>query len=132
MSEEDFNEQFYDLAQSDKSVSGETWLSNKVNGEVRTVGELPQLNVPLRELFQPPRTFFTTEMSGFYGISPPGVQEGDKLAFLFPPVYMAFILRPSGEYFQMVGPCIVPPCLRDSALEKLYSPTSVGDEFVII
>lgn len=132
MSEEDFNKQFYDLAHSDESVSGETWLSNKVNGEVRTVGELPHLNRPFRELFSPPRTFFTTETSGFYGISPPGVQEGDTLAFLFPPVYMAFILRHSGEYFQMVGPCIVPPRLRDRALQKLYSPTSVGDEFVII
>ena len=132
MSEEDFNEQFYDLAQSKKSVSGETWLSNIVSSETRTVGELPRLDIPFRELFQPPRTFFTTKTSGFYGISPPGVQEGDELAFLFPPVYMAFILRPSGEYFQMVGPCIVPPRLRDSALEKLYTPTSEGDEFVII
>ena len=132
LSEEEFNDQFYDLAQSEKSVSGETWLSNVVRGEVRKVKELPQLNIPLRELFQPPRTFFTTKTSGFYGISPPGVQKGDKLAFLFPQAYMAFILRPSDENFHMVGPCIVPPCLRDRALEKLYSPTYEGDEFVII
>ena len=132
ISEEDFDEQFYDLAQSEKSVSGETWLSNVARGEVRTVRELPRLNIPLRELFQPPRTFFTTKTSGFYGISPPGVQKGDKLAFLFPQAYMAFILRPSGEHFHMVGPCIVPPRLWDRALENLYSPTSVGDEFVII
>ena len=132
MSEVDFKEQFYDLAQSEKSVTGETWLSNIVSGEVRTVGELPQLNIPLRDLFQPPRTFFNPRTSGFYGISPPGVQEGDKLAFLFPQAYMAFILRPSGEKFHMVGPCIVPPRLRDRALEKLYSPTYEGDEFVII
>lgn len=132
MSEEDFNEQFYDLAQSEKSVSGETWLSSVVRGQVRTVRELPQLNIPLRELFQPPRTFFTTKTSGFYSISPPGVQEGDKLAFLFPQAYMAFILRPSGENFHMVGPCIVPPRLRDRALEKLYTPAYEGDEFVII
>ena len=132
VSEEEFNEQFYDLAQSEKSVSDETWLSNMVGGEVRTVGELPQLNIPLRELFQPPRTFFTTKTSELYGISPPGVQEGDKLAFLFPQAYMAFILRPSGENFCMVGPCIVPPRLRDGALEKSYSPINKGDEFVII
>ena len=132
ISEEEFNEQFYDLAQSEKNVSGETWLSNVARGEVRTVKELPQLNIPLRELFQPPRTFFTTKTSGFYGISPPGVQEGDKLAFLFPQAYMAFILRPSGGISHMVGPCIVPPRLRDRALEKLYSASYEGDEFVII
>ena len=132
ISEENFNEQFYDLAQSEKSVIGETWLSNIMRGEVLIIRELPQLNIPLRELFQPPRTFFTTGTSGFYGISPPGVQEGDKLAFLFPQAYMAFILRPSGENFHIVGPCIVPPRLRDRALENLYSPTYEGDEFVVI
>ena len=45
---------------------------------------------------------------------------------------MAFILRPSGEHFHMVGPCIVPPRLRDGALEKSYSPAYERDEFVII
>lgn len=45
---------------------------------------------------------------------------------------MAFILRPAGKHFQVVGPCIVSPRLRDEALEKVCSPTSVGDEFVII
>ena len=132
VSEEEFNNQFYDLVQSEKAVSSKTWLRNAVWGEPRTVKGIPQLNIPLRELFQPPRTFFTTKTSGFYGISPPGVQKGDKLAFLFPQAYMAFILRPSGENFQMVGPCIVPPRLRDSALENLYSPTYKGDEFVLI
>ena len=132
MSEEDFNEHFYDLAQSEKSVSGETWLSNTVSGEVWTVRELPQLDIPLRELFRPPRTFFTTESSGCYGIGPAGVQKGDKLAFLFPPVYMAFILRPSGAYFQTVGPCIVPPRLRVIALKNLCSLRSKRDKFVII
>lgn len=72
MSEVDFNEQFHDLAHSEKSLSGATWLSNLVSGEVRTVRELPQLNVLLRELLQPPRISFTTETSGFYGISPLG------------------------------------------------------------
>ena len=120
LSEEDFDEKFCDLAQSEKSVSGETWLSNMHSGEVRTVRELPDLRfiTPLDKLFQPPRAFFTTETSGFYGISPSGVRKGDKLAFLFPHAYIAFILRPSGEYFQMVGPCIVPPRLRDRALDK--------------
>ena len=96
MSEEDFDEQFYDLAQSEKSVSGETWLSNVARGEARTVRELPRLNIPLRELFQPPRTFFTTKTSGFYGISPPGVQKGDKLAFLLPQAYtLSFYALPA-------------------------------------
>ena len=45
---------------------------------------------------------------------------------------MAFILRPSGENFYMVGPCIVPPRLRDRALENSYPQTYEGDEFVII
>ena len=132
LSEEDFNEQFYELAQSKKSVSGETWLSSVFRDEVQTVKKLPQLKSPFSKLFQPPRTFFTTKTSGFYGISPPGVQDEDKLAFLFPQAYMAFILRPSGKNFHMVGPCIVPPRLRDGALEKFYSPTYEGDEFVII
>jgi hypothetical protein len=86
----------------------------------------------MRELFQPPRSFFTTATSGFYGISLPGVQKGDKLVFLFPQVYTAFILRPSGDNYQMVGPCIVPPRLRDRALENLYSPAYEGDKFVIV
>ena len=132
ISEEDFNEQFYDLAQSEKSVSGGTWLSNTVRGKVRTVRELPQLDIPLRELFQSPKTFFTTERSGCYGISPRGVQKGDKLAFLFPPIYMTFILRPSGEYFQTVGPYILPPRLRDIALKKLCSLRCEEDKFVIV
>ena len=123
MSKEGFDEQFYDLAQSEKSVSDETWLSSVARGEVQTVRELPQLNIPLKEIFQPPRTFFITKMSRFYGISPPGVQKGDQLAFLFPQAYMASILRHSGENFHVVGPCTVPPRLRDRALEKLYSPT---------
>ena len=132
MSGEDFNKQFYDLAQSEESVSGETWLSNMVRGEVRTVGELPQLNIPLRELFQPPRTFFTTGTSVFYGISSPGVQKGEKLAFLFPQACMAFILRASGGNFHMLGPCIVPPRLRDGALEKSYFPTYEGKGFMVM
>ncbi|KAF2096020.1 HET-domain-containing protein [Rhizodiscina lignyota] len=132
VSEEELDEQFYDLAQSEKSITGSAWLSNVLKGEARTVGKLPQLNIPIGHLFGPQRTFFTTKTSGFYGVSPPRVQEGDKLAFLFPQAYMAFILRPSGENFRMVGPCIVPPRLRDRALEKLHSPTYEGDEIVII
>ena len=115
MSEEEFDEQFYNLAGSENPITGETRYSNILMGEDR-LEELPQLNKPMRELFEPPRSFFTTAVSGFYGISPPGVQEGDKLVFLFPQVYMAFVLRPSGDNYQMVGPCIVPLRLRDRAL----------------
>jgi hypothetical protein len=45
---------------------------------------------------------------------------------------MAFILRPSGENFKMVGPCTVPPRLRDRALENLHTTTYEGDEIVVI
>jgi hypothetical protein len=131
MSEEEFDKQFYNLAGSEKPITGETRYSNILRGEAR-LGELPQLNIPMRELFKPPRSFFTTAMSGFYGISPPGVQEGDKLVFLFPQVYMAFILRPSANNYQMVCPCIVPPRLRDRALENLHSLAYEGDKFTII
>lgn len=132
VSEQEFDEQFYHLAQTERNMSGETWLSNLLKNNVRNPTELPQLNVPVRELFQPPRTFFTTRTSGFYGIGPPGVREGDKFAFLFPQAYMAFILRPLGENFCMVGPCIVPPRLRDRALEIFESSVNDGDELVII
>jgi hypothetical protein len=131
MSEEEFDEQFYYLAGSEKPMTGETWTLNGLWRKVR-IGDLPQLNIPMRELFKPPRSFFTTATSGFYGISPPGVQKGDKLVFLFPQVYTAFILRPSGDNYQMIGPCIVPPRLRDRALENLHSPAYEGDKFVII
>ena len=83
MSEEEFDEQFYNLAGSENPITGQTRYSNILMGEDR-LEELPQLNKPMRELFEPPRSFFTTAVSGFYGISPPGVQEGDKLVFLFP------------------------------------------------
>ncbi len=131
MSEEEFDEQFYNLAGSEKPITGERRYSDILRGEAR-LGDLPQLNIPMRELFEPPRSFFTTLTSGFYGISPSGVQEGDKLVLLFPQVYMAFILRPSGDNYQMVCPCIVPPRLRDRTLMSLNSLAYEGDKFTII
>ncbi len=132
VSKEEFDEQFFDITQSDKSMTGENWVSNAMRGAVRNIKDLPPLNQPIRYFYRPQRTFFTTRTSGFYGLSVQGVKEGDKLAFLFPRAYMAFILRPVGENFRMLGPCIVPPCLRDRALRRFLTPAYQKDTFVII
>ncbi|KAF4630857.1 hypothetical protein G7Y89_g7278 [Cudoniella acicularis] len=63
MSKEEFDKQFYNLAGSEYPITGETRYSNILRGKDR-LEELP-----------------------FYGISPPRVQEGDKLVFLFPQCY---------------------------------------------
>lgn len=131
MSEEEFNEQFYRVAGSDEPMTGDTWVSKRLNGQVKE-RNAPQLGISMHRLFEPPRSFFTTATSGFYGISSPGVRKGDKLVFLFPPVYMAFIIRPVGDNYQMLGPCLVPPGLRDRTLEKLRAHANEGEKFVFI
>jgi hypothetical protein len=56
MSEEEFDEQFFALAQSEKSISGQTWGLNTLRAEYRTVA-LPQLNKPMSTLFGPQGLF---------------------------------------------------------------------------
>lgn len=55
MSEEEFDEQFYNLAASENPITGETRYSKILRGEDR-LEELPQLSKPMRELFKPPRS----------------------------------------------------------------------------
>jgi hypothetical protein len=131
MSDEEFDDQFFYFTGGVTPITGETWILNKMGGTARS-GNYSELNIAMTELFKPPKSFFTTAMSGFYGIGPPGVQEGDKLVLLFPEVYMAFIIRPFGDSYQMLGPCIVPPRLRDKFLEDLHSSTYKLEELVIV
>lgn len=131
ISDEEFDKQFYDLAGGRDPIKGQDWHEKYKKGEVE-LKLFAEVNVSMNALFKPLRSFFTTTTHSFYGISPPGIEEKDKLVFLFPPVYMAFILRPCGENYKMVGPCIVPPKLRDRVLELLSSSKHVPDKFVIV
>lgn len=61
-----------------------------------------------------------TQSSDLYGIALRGVRKGDKLIFLFPPLYMAFILRPHGNTYRMLGAIFVPPRARNRYMDKQF------------
>ena len=90
------------------------------------------LEITFKFLFNAPKVFFMTSISGVYGICPPGTKVGDEIAFLFPPLFMAFVLRPCGDKYQMVGPCFVPPRARDMFMDRMVVCGRELDEFVIV
>jgi hypothetical protein len=89
-------------------------------------------------LFHAPKCFFMTRSSALYGIAPCSVQKGDRLVFLVPPVYMAFILRPDGDTYQMLGACFIPPRARKRYMNRQsaagrfdYDSSEPLDRFII-
>ena len=91
-----------------------------------------QLVVTFKGVFNAPKCFFMTKDSGVYGIGTPGVMDHDKVAFLFPPLYMVFVLRPHGKQYRLVGPCFVPPLRRDIFMTKVSATGRKLDEFHIV
>jgi hypothetical protein len=62
------------------------------------------------------RPFFTTD-KGRMGLGPVIVEEGDRICVLFGGK-MPFVLRPTGEYYRLVGECFVPGLLHGEAIDK--------------
>lgn len=91
-----------------------------------------QLETPFKQIFKAPNCFFMTKTSGMYGIGTNGVMDGDKVAFLFPPFYMSFILRPHGDRYRLVGPCFVPPLRRDVFMNKVLAAGQSLDGIFIV
>jgi hypothetical protein len=121
LSEEQFQLAFHSLAGSSNPTIPTDWSST--DGKVAALQQKGgqnaiELETMFKTLFNAPKCFFMTKSSGLYGIAPRGVKEGDKLVFLFPPLYMAFVLRPHGDTYRMLGPCFVPPRARDRFMDK--------------
>ncbi len=136
LSEEQFRLAFHSIVGTSNPTIFPEWFSTDgkvvaLKKEASPAGT--ELETAFMTLFKAPRCFFTTQNSGLYGIGPPGVKEGDELIFLMPPLYMAFILRPRGDAYQMVGPCFVPPRARDRYMDRISGLGRLGrplDEFV--
>jgi hypothetical protein len=137
LSEEQFQLAFHSLAGSSNPTIPTDWFST--DGKVAALQQKGgqnaiELETMFKTLFNAPKCFFMTQSSGLYGIAPGGVREGDKLVFLFPPLYMAFILRPHGDTYRMLGACFVPPRARDRYMDKqsgLGRLSGQLDEFTI-
>lgn len=128
MSEEYFMQEFYLLVGNrtpSSSLSHSALVENFRD-------DIDLLESTFRELFSGDKCFFTTRTSDFYGICPKGVEQGDRLVFLFPPVFMSFILRPYGNDFQMVGPCLVPPSVRRRFLQTVLGLGGPLEQFTIV
>ena len=128
MSEEYFMQEFHRLAGNPRPSSSLPFARLMENFR----DDIDLLESTFRELFSGDKCFFTTRTSEFYGICPKGVKRGDRLVFLFPPVFMCFILRQYGTDFQMVGPCLVPPFVRQRFLQDISRSGSPLEQFIIV
>jgi hypothetical protein len=136
ITEEKFLAEFHYLVGGTAPVPQQEWIEKLYTGttseDLSGHGSRYPVNDALRTLFSNHKRFFTTKYSGFYGIGLPKIEVGDKLVLLFPPVYMAFILRPLGDEYQMVGPAIVPLILRTKFLWDKATLQRDLDSFVIV
>ena len=74
------------------------------------------------------RSFFICK-NGEYGVGNPGIEKGDLLVLLFPDVYMPFVLRRKGDYFEMVAIAYIPPAIRKETIETRHDQI---EEFIIV
>lgn len=74
------------------------------------------------------RCFFLGS-NGCYGVGNPGVQKGDLLVLLFPDIYMPFILRECGDYYEMVALAYIPPLMKE---QSILTGSNKVDKFIIV
>ena len=122
LGEGDLTAQFHDLAGSSTPVDVVQWLESPSASESLGKREFKDETWPLyfamQSVFDEGRKFFVGRSTEIYGIGMPTIREGDKIVFLFPPIYMACILRPLGGQYQIVGPAIVPFRLREKYIRQ--------------
>ena len=137
LSEEKFKSEFHDMVRSTVPVDMEEWTKNLLPYTAKLQNrdfsnEIFKLDITMQVIFSNGRKFFTGESTGIYGIGMPTIQEGDKIALLFPPIFMAFILRPLGDRYQIVCPAIVPPSLRTRYIEEYFSSGFAPESITIV
>ncbi len=136
LTNDDLISQFYDMAGGPVPMDLPQWMDHRSQHTSSTKRsyneETYPLQVAIQSLFSDGRKFFVTKFTGLYGIGMPSIKKGDKLAFLFPPIYMAFILRPFEDHYQIVAPAIVPPKLRTKYILQQILSGSAPQSITIV
>ena len=131
-----FRAEFNDMAGSPVPVEMGEWLERQKASESLANRNFKEetypLHVAIQSLFSDGRKFFVAKSTGLYGIGMPTIREGDKIAFLFPPIYMACVLRPLGDHYQLIAPAIVPLILRTKYIWQHVSSGRAPQRITIV